>query len=72
MDPDTNLAEQLKLTKRLLACLDKGKPVDEDDVDQLCTLVEGLDGWLKAEGFLPKRWRRSVSRLQRDIDQAKR
>lgn len=59
MDPNANLAEQLKLTARIYAELDRSHPsVDESDVARLCELVEALDEWLAGGGFLPKRWKR--------------
>jgi hypothetical protein len=56
MDPDYNLASQLKLVKKIYSDIDKDKPIDPEDAEMLATLVEALDGWMSKGGFLPKRW----------------
>ena len=58
MDPDANLKEQLEIAKDILGAADHGGTMDEDDVIRLAELIEGLDGWIKGCGFLPKRWSR--------------
>jgi len=58
MDPDTNLREQLQLAKKIMRHVDKGKPIDLDDVDRLADLVVSLDDWITRGGFLPQRWER--------------
>lgn len=56
MDPDSNLAEQLRLAARIVQCLDKSRPIDDDDAGRLAELVESLDEWLREGGFLPHAW----------------
>jgi hypothetical protein len=58
MDPDANLKEQLEIAKNILGAVDHGGTLDEDDVVRLAELVEGLDEWIRGQGFLPKRWSR--------------
>lgn len=70
MDPDANLAEQLRLVANIRkdddANDDRAAPVpmpfNPSDVRRLCELVEALDGWIANGGFLPRRWRRGKSR----------
>ena len=57
MDPDENLKEQLRLTKRIL----DGR-AGEDSALDLAELVEELNEWLSRGGFLPKRWSRRSRR----------
>ncbi len=52
MDPDANLEEQLRITKRVL----DADGCDADDIIRLAELVDALDGWIVKGGFLPKRW----------------
>jgi hypothetical protein len=56
MDPDANLAEQLRLAKSIAE-----DQLSEDDSlamgERLADLVLALDGWMTAHGFLPARWR---------------
>ena len=61
MDPDSNLAEQIRIAEGL---------VDEDEdsmsasdmasslhaAQRLAELVLALDGWVRSGGFLPKAW----------------
>lgn len=56
MDPDYNLAEQLRKATRLLKDYDNEKPVDEHDAARLAELVLGLDEWISGGGFLPRDW----------------
>lgn len=68
MDPNVNLAEQLKLAGRINKCSDS---IDEDtwkhrgvagrcrcveDAERLAELVEALDGWMSKGGLKPCRW----------------
>lgn len=53
MDPNAALAEIRKLTRDVL----KGR-ADEEDIERLAELIEGLDNWLSKGGFLPKNWDR--------------
>ena len=59
MDPDANLREQLELANWLIA----NDAVADDVADhrkakaeRLADLVEALNGWLTAGGFLPTSW----------------
>lgn len=51
MDPDENLAEQLRICHRIAA----GEH-GESDTDRLAELVLALDTWLRGGGFLPRAW----------------
>jgi hypothetical protein len=55
MDPDAALDELLHLVDRTLA--DDGDRPPPQDLDRVAELIDGLDGWLTAGGFLPSRWR---------------
>jgi hypothetical protein len=60
MDPNANLAEQLKLAHRLLAHADGTHDVEcECDTDlgwRLAQLVVDLDNWLRHDGGYPDEW----------------
>lgn len=69
MDPDAALVEIRALiatlepiasTVVMLASSERGiAEIDySDDVERLCELVRGLDGWLQRGGFLPASWKR--------------
>jgi hypothetical protein len=53
MDPNANLAEQLRLANNLLA---DDEPSLED-AQRLAELVEALNDWLRGGGFQPDAWR---------------
>ncbi len=56
MDPDANLAEQRKLVARLLS--ERITVMDSSTFGtRLAELVNALDGWIVANGFLPASWR---------------
>lgn len=57
MDPNANLAEQLRLAARLWKQANGGV-LDHDDVARLCDLVVALDGWIAKGGALPDAWNR--------------
>ena len=67
MDPTANLKEQREIFKRILA---GGEFADQeflDDAVRLAELVEALDDWIMACGFLPGQWtkaRRGCERLR--------
>ncbi len=52
MDPDSNLAEQLRLVDRVF----KGHGLTSDEVSRLAELVESLAEWLERGGALPRVW----------------
>jgi len=55
MDPDANLAEQLMLAEAICAA---AEPEDlAQAAARLSELVLGLEGWLSAGGWRPRRWR---------------
>lgn len=56
MDPNANLAEQLRLARGIQACADDGAPIDVDDATRLAELVLALDEWLRNGGFRPAAW----------------
>jgi hypothetical protein len=53
--PDAAFDELLTLTGRLLDP-DSDRPVPVDTVARLAELVHALNGWLTADGYLPRRW----------------
>ena len=56
MDPNANLAEQLRLARKLINN-EWSKSSEKDEyAARLAELVEALDGWLKGGGFLPEAW----------------
>lgn len=56
MDPNENIKEQLALTKKIIDAESFGDEVDDEDARRLAELVEAMDEWLSAGGFLPERW----------------
>jgi hypothetical protein len=60
MDPDANLAEQLRLADLLVDDM-WNLPLREqqENAARLAELVRSLDGWIKGGGFLPAAWRRA-------------
>lgn len=52
MDPDANLKELRELFD------EKGRLLDEGDLDRATDLFKGLDRWLTNKGYLPKAWER--------------
>ena len=61
MDPDANLEEQLRLTRKLLKCADGAEDgatlrLDSNDAMRLCELVEALDTWIRKGGHPPQAW----------------
>lgn len=67
MDPNANLAEQLRLTAEIEDLLDPASetygdtPTLEATAARLVELVEALNGWIVGGGFLPKAWGRGRS-----------
>jgi hypothetical protein len=55
MDPNANLEEMLELAESLLNA-DRYENFPRQDAERLSELVQALDGWLSAGGFLPSRW----------------
>lgn len=62
MDPNTNLKDQLALSKRIMEEHDKESP-DADLIahlaNELAELVTSLHMWIKGGGFLPSDWKRA-------------
>jgi len=59
MDPDENLAEQIKLALRIQAAADAGRDADPDVYDdgaRLAELVIALNDWIGNGGFPPRKW----------------
>jgi hypothetical protein len=52
MDPNSNLTEQRRIAKAILA---NPEPHSHGAV-RLAELVEALDGWIGRGGFLPASW----------------
>jgi hypothetical protein len=65
MDPNANLAEQLRLASEISSA-------DEPDVNdalRLAELVADLHSWIEGGGFLPLAWqRRAADRERMDRD----
>ena len=63
MDPDAALDELLGLVDLMAgeADVDIGQRISRHEIHRVTELVEALDSWLTAGGFLPRRWR-SASR----------
>jgi len=63
MDPDAALDGLLGLVDLLAgdADADTGQRISRHEIPRMTELVEALDSWLTAGGFLPRRWR-SASR----------
>lgn len=67
MDPNANLAEQLRIAHRLQEISDTEIPEGGDTLDveaanlafDLAELVIALDEWLRRSGFAPGAWPRS-------------
>jgi hypothetical protein len=59
MDPDAALEELLRLIDLVMGQADAevDPPTDCRDVFRISELMLGLDGWLTAGGFLPRRWK---------------
>lgn len=76
MDPDANLAEQLRLTKEIMKIVDAiavdGQFTKRQTAQlsrlghELAELVEALNEWLAHGGFLPKAWGKGRSSLTMD------
>lgn len=53
MDPKANLAEQLRLSSRIVYQYENEKPLNEENVYRLAELVIALDEWRRKGGFSP-------------------
>jgi hypothetical protein len=56
MDPDAALEELLHLTGPLLDLGDTEPAPASVTASRIAELVDALDGWLLAGGYLPRRW----------------
>ena len=60
MDPDANLAEQLRLARGMQELSDADTAgADEELIDQglrIAELVIALNDWVRSGGYLPKAW----------------
>jgi hypothetical protein len=66
VDPDTALDELLALAARLDATEDiTCATIDPAGVARLAELVQALDGWIMAGGYLPSRWAAGLRRRGR-------
>ena len=54
MDPNANLKEQREIVARMID--EDSESVDTGDAVRLAELVEALDSWISAGGFLPTSW----------------
>ena len=59
MDPDAALDELLVLIDRMRVPSHSNPRISApfQEVDRVLELLDGLDSWLTAGGFLPSRWR---------------
>ena len=59
MDPDTALDELLGLVDLMAgeADADIAQRTNRHEILRMTELVEALDSWLTAGGFLPRRWK---------------
>jgi hypothetical protein len=59
MDPDAALDELLGLVDLMSGLTDAGigERIDHREILRMTELVEALDSWLTAGGFLPRRWK---------------
>lgn len=55
MDPDANLAEQIRLSERVLL-----EVATDNEKARLADLVISLNDWIRGGGFLPKAWQRRI------------
>jgi hypothetical protein len=55
MDPNANLAAQLRMARRITEGV-SGRDYDIADVDRLAELVLALNEWIARGGFLPAAW----------------
>jgi hypothetical protein len=68
MDPDHNLAEQLRISNEITAITDTADDgLTEDQelnlielAEDLATLVIALNGWITNSGFIPQKWSKKV------------
>jgi hypothetical protein len=67
MDPDAALEELLGLTGPLLNLGDTEPGLMPATAGRIAELVDALDGWLLAGGYLPRRW---AGRLQSACDRS--
>ncbi len=65
MDPEANLAEQLRLSSKIIEAHDNERPVSGYDAARLAELVIALDGWLSGGSYPPARWNRPTPKRQR-------
>lgn len=71
MDPNSNIAEQLRIVHSIHQINDRCNPDGSlsnvqvaalaSHADRLADLVEALDDWIAKGGFLPERWHRAQS-----------
>lgn len=61
MDPEANMQEQERIVARA-----RGEAPSERDLDRLADLIEALDGWFSAGGFIPKPRTPASCRRQRE------
>lgn len=59
MDPNANLAEQLRLAQLIRDCDDNSCSLCGQRGARLAELVEALNEWISKGGFLPFAWVRS-------------
>ena len=57
MDPEVAYGRMMFLVNKQLEQIDRQEQLDVDEVDELLTCIQSLNGWLKCGGFPPKEWR---------------
>ncbi len=58
MDPDANLAEQLRIVQQMTDNENQNLRTDDVLTGRLADLVESLNDWIVKGGALPKAWQR--------------
>lgn len=60
MDPNANLAEQLRLARKIQSCESfQSFMMASADCERLAELVEAMHEWVSKGGFLPDAWKRA-------------
>jgi hypothetical protein len=58
MDPDANIAEQMRIAQAIQRFEDLDQPIPPSLPMRLAELTIALDEWIRRGGALPQRWQR--------------
>ena len=58
MDPNANLAEQVRVARLIITAADRRSSASRDLALWLAELVEALDEWIRRGGSLPTAWKK--------------